>query len=353
MIRMLSRSHLLVFVMVAFILFFGSQMNLAQTNGTGRIAYEVNGEDFTGTLFVTDSSGSNPTMLLEGAAVLSWEWSPDGKSIFASFQKDGQPQVVIIDVDTQSQLDITASVGGINWLQAAWSPDSTQIVFVPFPNPQNNGSIYLVNKDGSNLTTLTTTSEAGDGFIFPVWSLDGQTIYCILSINNGREQSLYRLDADGNNAGVIYDQGLVSSFDLSPDGEQLAFSTFDMNANLTTLHVADADGSNSQMILAEGGSEVKWSPDGQQIAFERREPVGGFSKEVFVVNADGSNLLQVTESGGIKSDSSQWSPDGNNILYIVQGKTYLVSPDGSVVSLLNEVETDIYRAKLQPIPMSN
>ena len=54
-----------------------------------------------------------------------------------------------------------------------------------------------------------------------------------------------------------------------------------------------------------------YSPDGKRIVFESQRSGSG---EIWVANADGSGLLQVT-SGGLHSGTPRWSPDGQWIVY--------------------------------------
>jgi Tol biopolymer transport system component len=55
-----------------------------------------------------------------------------------------------------------------------------------------------------------------------------------------------------------------------------------------------------------------WSPDKNKIAFVREMTPGTF--DLFVMNADGSDVRRVTTSGGVSDP--EWSPDGKRILYV-------------------------------------
>jgi len=71
------------------------------------------------------------------------------------------------------------------------------------------------------------------------------------------------------------------------------------------------------------------SPDGKRIAFvSNRESEQGGGQTIYVMNADGSGLRQVTFQGG--SDSPDWSHDGAMIVYSNNGDIYFTdAKDGS------------------------
>src|SRR5688500_15081015 len=56
------------------------------------------------------------------------------------------------------------------------------------------------------------------------------------------------------------------------------------------------------------GREPTWSPDNNQIAFTNAE-------DIFIVNADGTGLRNVTKSPYITEESPSWSADGTKIAF--------------------------------------
>ena len=73
----------------------------------------------------------------------------------------------------------------------------------------------------------------------------------------------------------------------------------------------------TQAVLLRTGDEryPSYSPDGTQIAFrgdlDLAEPSG--DEEIYVMNADGTNVRQLTSNADFESAPS-WSPDGRRIL---------------------------------------
>lgn len=117
----------------------------------------------------------------------------------------------------------------------------------------------------------------------------------------------------------------------SPDGSKIAFdSNRDGDRD---IYVMDADGSNVQNITDESSRDdwrPAWSPDGNRIAFVSSRN----GDAIHVVNADGSGMEQITERGN--NTYPAWSPDGSRIAFqSSRGRRssdiYLMDPDGSNV----------------------
>jgi dipeptidyl aminopeptidase/acylaminoacyl peptidase len=89
------------------------------------------------------------------------------------------------------------------------------------------------------------------------------------------------------------------------------------------IGVVTTDGRDQGRLTNEAGFDVSpaWSPDGRRIAFtgSRSMPLGfqGESRlysELYVMNADGSDVQRITNNVGLIDFQPAWSPDGERIV---------------------------------------
>ena len=108
---------------------------------------------------------------------------------------------------------------------------------------------------------------------------------------------------------------------LSPDGEQILYSRTWINLiddkRETDLWIMNKDGSANRFFL--NGSQGKWSPDGNKIAFIKEgEPNG---KQIFVkylgIEGEPTQITKLEKS----PSSFEWSPDSKYIAFIMHVST--------------------------------
>ena len=91
-----------------------------------------------------------------------------------------------------------------------------------------------------------------------------------------------------------------------------------------------ASGTELRRLGLASGDELAWSPDGDKLAFRGGD--GDF--EIFVVNADGSGLENLTNNLKIQDESPSWSADGKAIAFIRErqqelAQVFAMRADGS------------------------
>ena len=206
--------------------------------------------------------------------------------------------------------------------QAVWSPDGNKIA-VNIAAGGQDFDIYVMNKDASGLTQLTTHTDQD---IQPAWSPDGSQI-AFVSRRTGREE-IFVMGSDGSAITQITEDPDLEAGEpsWSPDGSKIVF--FQFGAKQERLSVMDADGSNVTEISSPAPScdEVwnqgpawfdhlpQWSPDGTRIAFLRTHNCATDDEDILVMNADGTTVVNLTP-GPDRETRHRWSPDGSRIVY--------------------------------------
>jgi len=189
----------------------------------------------------------------------------------------------------------------------AWSPDGSRVAFVR-GDAATNLDIWAVNRDGTGLTNLTQGVTQHDSD--PVWSPDGLHIAFGSQRNDGVQYDLWVMEADGRNPVMIDVKARVASW--SPDGTRIAYASYKVNSRYQ-IYVANADGSNSVNISNSTytDSDPEWSPDGTMLTFSGVRPT---FPATYVMNADGSNQQALAPSLQ-GSGNPTWSPDSKRIAF--------------------------------------
>lgn len=130
----------------------------------------------------------------------------------------------------------------------------------------------------------------------PDWSADGSRLAFT------RDGVICVVNSDGTDLRA-FDQG--EHPDWSPDGTRIVFD------NGTWVFVFEPDGSGEGVLLARG-AEPDWSPDGTKIAFIAPS---GDEYDIFVMNADGTGVVNLTNSPTLLDREPTWSPDGARIAF--------------------------------------
>src|SRR6185369_3878655 len=81
-----------------------------------------------------------------------------------------------------------------------------------------------------------------------------------------------------------------------------------------------------------GVGKPEWSPDGGRLAFQQSTFINAGTNEIFVINADGSGRLKVTDKAWFNNRGITWSPNGSQIAYISDDgpqAIHIANTDGS------------------------
>ena len=243
--------------------------------------------------------------------------------------------------------------------------------------------VCIVDADGTGWQQLTDTSLASYN---PSFSPDGGSI--VFVSGEGQKTEIYELQLDSGNIEPLTDLGeYVSTPEISPDNRHILFS-YRAGDNNRQIWIMDRDGNHPRLLYSASGRDAHdatWSPDGSKILFafgrgdnnqlyimdsSGRDPqlvnetidtrghsnwsihdlialdMGGpFMHEIYVMNADGSSLQQISQPGK-NAQGESFSPDGEWIAFsaytdVANRNTssceiYIMRTDGTDVRRLTE-----------------
>ncbi len=265
----------------------------------------------------------------------------------------------------------------------AFSPDGKRIVIesnrdnaleVPPQVPLNIGDLFLMNDKGGGQTKLTRGSSVS-------WSPDGKYIAfhrsasglaCPVSvppsypgipgcpIKTDPGAATWDNDIFIARVGGILDnveepvnvtnspEAIDDDPSWSPDGQLIAFTRHPVTDNQNLSNLANIFVLNMQTqsltqltFDADPPEEERapeWSPDGTRIAYMCRIGGGNADFEICIMNADGTNRVQLTNNTAFDG-GPQWSPDGQKIMFVrpVPGRAqqiWTMNADGTGEAML-------------------
>jgi tol-pal system beta propeller repeat protein TolB len=202
--------------------------------------------------------------------------------------------------------------------------------------------IYITNAFGFPTIPL---SAKGDWDVSAVISPDGTKIAFECQ---HPETRLCIINSDGSNR-IQAPQASTRVFDpnWSPDSQKIAFAS-------RIIYVVDADGSNLTE-LTKFDSDIDywnpvWSPEGKRIVYKVFDGENG---DIYTMNSDGSDQVNITSHSSWDESSPLWSKDGRYIFFVSDrsgdNEVYRMNSDGSdVINLTNSPQTSDYLASISP-----
>jgi Tol biopolymer transport system component len=191
--------------------------------------------------------------------------------------------------------------------------------------------LYVVNIDGSEARLLTNAQpQAGDELVeaHPDWSAEAERIaFTRYALRRGEADppKIWTTTTDGKSL-VQLTHGRRADFlpAWSPDGKKIAFTR--MLRDRAEIFVVNADGTSEMQLTQDQATDDQdpaWSPDGRRIAYSSR---GAGEQNLVVVNSDGTEPLQLTD-GPFEASGPEWSPDGEQIAFICDADLCLVGSE--------------------------
>jgi WD40 repeat protein len=276
----------------------------------------------------------------------------------------GGRQVAWVNLEAPRDRPVSKLAASAVAVEVTAQPDGSHVVASvtePFPGGGLRGADLLnLDINSGDSSPLLERSDPRESLDYPTWwpdratllferqDLGGQTVS-----PPGQEVPRYpsridRVMADGSGRGVLLDEGRQPS--AAPDGTRLVYART-RNQGASILMWSELDGSIQTLIPEGRFADVaypEFSPSSDQVTFvapqsglngsiQVERPLLAFDAlfgpavayahgipwDPWVVNADGSNLHRVAETGA-DEPSVTWSPDGQQLFVYSGTGSYIV-----------------------------
>ncbi len=266
-----------------------------------------------------------------------WAQAPETPKIVFSSTREGNRDIYLMNPDGTQQVKITNHRAIDN--TPAWSPTGEQILFQSDRDKEKlHWDIYLMDADGSNVRAVFAKFADRSQ---PAWSPDGKQI-----AYKRREPSgsfIYIGTIDGKKEEKV---AIGSCPTWSPDGTEIAF----VSGALEQKHISifRLDTGKQKVIFPPKApaswisGRAVWSPKGDKLAFSwlHQVPLEDFddTQTIYIINRDGTGLVQLVDEAGPRATSPVWSPQGDAVLYIHEDRqVFKIGADDKQVEQLTHI----------------
>jgi TolB protein len=229
------------------------------------------------------------------------------KIAFASLKGDSK-EIWVMDYDGFNAEQISYN-GGLNKFPE-WSADNKKLTYVSKLPTMNKWELQVHEIDGA----ASTISLPGSYVSSPSFSPDGSILAFSARTERSRDSDIFVQPVSGTRPRNITNyRGIDTSPTWSPTGTQIAFISD--RTGSPQVWVMDADGSNVRRLVEEGGhcDSPDWSPDGRFVLYSWQAP-SQWKHDIYLAEVATGRLFQLTSGFG-SNESPHWSPDGRHIAF--------------------------------------
>lgn len=212
-----------------------------------------------GSVHIVPAGGGEPSVVTTPFVPFYLYWSPDGDKLAFLGNDTANAQQAFGVIDTVTNLAERVDIGQPYYF--AWAPESDRLLV-----HAANRDLYYLALDG----VREDLNPKPGRFSAPSWVGNTQ----LFPVLEGRRQILRLFDEEGNSTRDATDFGASVAFELSPDGERVAYIAVEDDASpfaLGPLIVDSRDGPTEVVGLA---SAFFWNSDGSRLLYLTDDTTG-------------------------------------------------------------------------------
>jgi TolB protein len=234
-------------------------------------------------VWTVGADGRGPRNITRDGSASSPAWSPGGDTL-AFARGDG---IFVVPRSGSGRRHVARRADPT---VPAWAPDGRRIAFT------TPGEVRIVgaNGTGERLLARGAFSETR-----AIWSPDGR--WLAYAGTSGAASGVFVVSSAGGRPRLLSRREEEARW--APDGRRIALVRSGTPRE-AGIFLAAPDGRGKRRLTRGLDTEPTWSPDGRRIAFRRGLLVG----DIYVVNADGSNLRNLTRTRMLDERQPAWRP---------------------------------------------
>jgi Tol biopolymer transport system component len=269
----------------------------------GRIAFASN-RDGNFEIYTMNPDGSDVVRLTDTPRIdeLMPAWSADGEHIAFVSVTGGNYDIEVMTGAGELRRRLTKHSAMDT--QPCWSPDGEHLAFASYRS--GNAEIYVVDFDGKHCVNI---SRGGEEDTSPSYEPGGGEVYFLRTyIDPARDRPVRQVyavgpDGKGIRAVALDDAGICGVPSWSRNGKRMVFNGgVYRNTEPRFIYFKKRNWSRFKRLIDEGGDyadeDPVISPDGRRVAFSRRRAEEGSSGDIYVVDFDGDNVVNLTNGEG-------------------------------------------------------
>ena len=254
-----------------------------------------------------------------GSGLLAW--SHDGRWLAVGGVRDGRRGLHLLEADGPKRLQLTEAPGGRTDYAPAFSPDGRAVAFVRAGHSGSSDLMVLpVGPDLRAVDAAVAVREPRPQHVIDVvWTPDGRSLVYALGNHLGASW-LERLRLDDKRRAALgppeplpVGQG-ARGLDISHSG-RLIYSVMFRDSSFWVIDLQGPRPTAREYPELQSTADdhtPHFSPDGRSVAFASTRTG---SEEIWIADADGANVRQVTFIGGAETSWPRWSPDARLIAF--------------------------------------